>query len=86
MITVNGKVVSKADIKIDPENDEIRFMGEIVSYSKYIYVMLNKPKGVVSATDDKRDTTVIDLLPIITSEREFSPQADSTEIQRDFSS
>lgn len=63
MITVNGKVVSKADIKIDPENDEIRFMGEIVSYSKYIYVMLNKPKGVVSATDDKRDTTVIDLLP-----------------------
>ena len=63
MITVNGKPISKADIKIDPENDEVRFMGEIVSYSKYIYVMLNKPKGVVSATDDKRDTTVVDLLP-----------------------
>ncbi len=62
MISVNGLIVSKADIKIDPENDEIRFMGEIVSYSQYIYIMLNKPKGVVSATEDKRDTTVVDLL------------------------
>lgn len=62
MISVNGSLVSKADIKIDPENDEIRFMGEIVSYRKYIYIMLNKPKGVVSATEDKRDTTVVDLL------------------------
>ena len=63
MISVNGEVIKKADIKIDPENDEIAFQGQPITYRKFIYIMMNKPKGVVSATEDGRDRTVVDLLP-----------------------
>ena len=59
---VNGTVVSKADIHIDENNDEISFDGSPLGYSKYHYYMLNKPQGVVSATTDGRNTTVLDLL------------------------
>ena len=59
---VNGLVVSKADIHVDENSDEISFDGNILSYSKYHYYMLYKPQGVVSATTDGRNTTVLDLL------------------------
>lgn len=62
-ILVNGTAIKKADIHIDPETDEIAFCGRSVSYRKYTYILMNKPDGVVSATDDGRDKTVIDLLP-----------------------
>ena len=62
-VTVNGKAVSSADIHIDPLNDEIAFLGETVVYREHTYIMMNKPDGVVSATEDGRDKTVIDLLP-----------------------
>jgi len=63
VVMVNGKKAEKGDIKIDPENDEIVFKGEKVQYSQFEYYMLNKPAGVVSATEDKNDKTVIDLVP-----------------------
>ncbi len=62
-VLVNGvPAVSGAD-KYDPEHDEITVKGISVSYSKYCYIMMNKPAGVLSATDDIRDKTVLDLLP-----------------------
>lgn len=52
-----------ADMQVDENSDEIIFFGKTVVYRKYSYIMLNKPDGVVSATDDGRDMTVLDLLP-----------------------
>lgn len=59
---VNGTVVKAADTKIDETNDEVTICGRNISYVSYEYYMLNKPAGVVSATEDRRDTTVIDLI------------------------
>ncbi len=60
--TVNGTVVKKADIHIDENNDEISFDGNVLSFSEFHYYMLYKPQGVVSATTDGRNKTVLDLL------------------------
>ena len=62
-ILVNGVVVKKADIHIDPEKDVVTYLGRRIEYRKYTYILMNKPDGVVSATEDGRDKTVIDLLP-----------------------
>ena len=61
-ITVNGSVIKKADIHINPETDIICVNGVAIKYKKYAYIMLNKPQGYVSATDDEREKTVLDLL------------------------
>ncbi len=62
-VRVNGTVPKSADINIDEDNDRISYCGVSVVYRKYTYIMLNKPEGVVSATEDGRDRTVLDLLP-----------------------
>ncbi|MFU0824751.1 pseudouridine synthase [Clostridium sp.] len=62
IVEVNGEVVKSSDVKVDPEKDEIKVSGEEINYRKYIYIMMNKPAGVVSATFDNYDETVIDLL------------------------
>ena len=59
---VNGTVVKAADTKIDETSDEVTISGRNISYVSYEYYMLNKPAGLVSATEDRRDTTVIDLI------------------------
>ena len=61
-ITVNGATVKKADIHINPDTDIICINGVTVKYKKFAYIMLNKPEGYVSATDDEREKTVLDLL------------------------
>ena len=61
-ITVNGRVEKDSSVKIEPEKDVVCLCGKIVEYRKYTYIMMNKPEGVVSATEDG-DVTVIDLLP-----------------------
>lgn len=61
-VTVNGTVVKAADTKIDETCDEVTIGDRNISYVSYEYYMLNKPGGVVSATEDRRDTTVIDLI------------------------
>lgn len=60
-ITVNGVVVTDSSVKIDETADVIAVDGEILSYQKYHYFMLNKPQGYVSSTCDNQDT-VLDLL------------------------
>ena len=62
-ILLNGAVVKKADVHIDPEKDVVTYLGRKIEYRKYTYILMNKPDGVVSATEDGRDKTVIDLLP-----------------------
>ena len=62
-IVVNGTPVRRADVQVDPDRDEIVFCGERVQYKPYRYVLLNKPDGYVSATEDGRDPTVLELLP-----------------------
>lgn len=61
-VQINGKVISDNSIKIDPYDNEIYFDGEIVEYRRYIYIIMNKPKGLVSSTDDPSNRTVIDIL------------------------
>ncbi|MBR5453273.1 MAG: rRNA pseudouridine synthase [Clostridia bacterium] len=61
-ITLDGKPVTRADVHIDPENSTVTLDGERVGYEKYLYIMLDKPAGVLSATEDKRQSTVLDLL------------------------
>ncbi len=62
-VTVNGLRAAKADMKIDPDHDAVLYDGEAVDYREYIYIMLNKPAGYVSATDDPKEITVLELLP-----------------------
>lgn len=62
-VAVNGTVVKKADCKADPETDEIAVEGNPVRVKKYVYYMMNKPAGVLSAARDTRARTVLDLLP-----------------------
>ncbi len=62
-ITVNGVPVKKADVQIDPDKDRVCYCGAPVCYKQYHYVLLNKPDGYVSATEDGRDPTVLELLP-----------------------
>ena len=63
MITVNGAVVKSADMKVDPEKDIITLNGSEISYKKHIYIMMNKPQGVVCSTRDGLSPTVLSLVP-----------------------
>ncbi|MCX7904858.1 MAG: rRNA pseudouridine synthase, partial [Caloramator sp.] len=62
LVEVNGKVVKDSSIHVDPEKDEILVEGEKVFYREFIYLMLNKPKGVITATYDDVEKTVLDLI------------------------
>ncbi|WP_042474507.1 pseudouridine synthase [Bacillus ndiopicus] len=61
-VTVDGVVVKDAAMKVDPNAQHVAIFGERVEYIEYIYLMMNKPPGVISATEDDYDKTVIDLL------------------------
>jgi len=61
-IKVNGVVMRTGKDKVDPSVDEITYKGEVVAYKKHLYLIMNKPQGVISATEDKRHKTVIDLI------------------------
>ena len=62
-VLVNGKVINDPSFKIDSVKDEVFLDGKRVEFNKFVYIMLNKPQGVVSSTDDNRDKTVVDILP-----------------------
>lgn len=61
-VVVDGTPVKDSAEKVDPVNSTIEVKGEKINYRKFIYLMMNKPSGVVSATFDNYDETVIDLL------------------------
>ena len=62
-VSVNGITTKDRGFCIDPETAEIKINGQAVSLEKYVYIMLNKPEGVVSATTDPTEKTVVDLVP-----------------------
>lgn len=63
LVSVNGKTAERPEQKADAEQDEISAAGQPVSVSRYVYLMMNKPQGVLSASQDRRAKTVIDLVP-----------------------
>ncbi len=63
VITVNGSVVRSTSFKADPSTDDIRISNNPFVYKKHIYIMMNKPGGIVSASRDPKEKTVIDIVP-----------------------
>ncbi|WP_339259559.1 pseudouridine synthase [Lysinibacillus sp. FSL K6-3209] len=61
-VSVDGTYVKDAAMHVDPEQQNVVVFGERVVYTEFVYYMMNKPPGVISATEDLRDETVIDLL------------------------
>ena len=62
LISVNGKAINNPGVQVDSESDDIRFNGEKIVYREFVYIMLNKPDGYISATFDKYDPIVLDLI------------------------
>ncbi|MDL4839399.1 pseudouridine synthase [Aquibacillus rhizosphaerae] len=62
VVQKNNEVIKNSNLHVDPVKDEIKIFDEIVEYKENIYIMMNKPPGYVSATEDTRDSTVIELL------------------------
>lgn len=62
MVEVDGRVIKDSGLVVDPEATEVTFDGVPVVYREVVYFMMNKPQGVISATEDGRERTVIDLL------------------------
>ena len=62
LISVNNKIVKDYGLQVDTTKDEIILNGEKVVYKEFIYIMLNKPDGYLSATYDKKDKIVLDLI------------------------
>ena len=61
-VTVDGEVVRDLSAHIDPDKNRVCYLGEAIGYSEFVYIMLNKPAGYVSATDDKSLPFVTELL------------------------
>ncbi len=72
-VTVNGKKEKSAKLQIDEERDEIRFDGQVLEYEEFVYYMMNKPQGVISATEDSKHRTVLDLLDDLARSKEVFP-------------
>ena len=62
-ISANGKIIKDAKTKLDENSAELFFDDKRIYYNKYVYIMMNKPKGVISASNSKDEKTVIDILP-----------------------
>ena len=72
-VTVNGKKEKSAKLQINEETDEICFDGQKLTYEEFVYYMLNKPQGVISATEDPKHKTVLDLLDDLARSKEVFP-------------
>ena len=72
-VKINDELVLKSDIKVNPDIDIIKIDNIVIEIKKHVYLILNKPKGYVSATEDKKDQTVLDLVPEIYKHRNLYP-------------
>ena len=73
LVWVDGRPARSAEEKADPETMEITVKGEPIAYRRYTWIMLNKPAGYLSATEDGKGATVLDLLPQELQRRELFP-------------
>ncbi len=71
--TVNGEVVRDFGTQINTDSDVITYEGTAVGYKEYVYILMNKPKGVLSASNDKSRQTVIDLVPEHLKRQDIAP-------------
>ena len=71
-VQVNGAVCKKGDTQLK-DTDTVAVDGKALCYQQFVYIMLNKPEGVVSASADKRDTTVVDLVGDAYPRRQLFP-------------
>lgn len=60
---VNGETVRDSAFRVNAESDKVVFAGDTVGYKEFVYIVMNKPAGVLSASNDKRRKTVVDLVP-----------------------
>ncbi len=72
-VTVNGKKEKSAKLQINEEGDEICFDGQVLEYEEFVYYMMTKPQGVISATEDPKHRTVLDLLDDLARTKEVFP-------------
>ena len=72
-VTVNGKKEKSAKLQINEDRDKICFDGQKLEYEEFVYYMINKPKGVISATEDPKHRTVLDLLDDLARSKEVFP-------------
>ena len=61
-ILINDKLIKSPDYKVDERNDQVILDGKRLVYQKYVYIMMNKPKDTISATEDAIEKTVVDIL------------------------
>ena len=61
-VVVNGEAIKKPEYKVDAEQDQVEFDHKLIQFEQFHYLMLHKPQGVVSATKDHHDQTVLDLI------------------------
>lgn len=73
VVAVNGEVVKKSDFKADTQEDRISVDGRILNVKEFVYYMMNKPAGILSAARDARARTVVDLLPADMQRRGLFP-------------
>ena len=72
-VTVNGKKEKSAKLQINEDTDEICFDGQKLEYEEFVYYMMNKPQGVISATEDPKHKTVLDLMDDYARAKEVFP-------------
>ena len=72
-VTVNGKKEKSAKLQINEDTDKIYFDGQKLDYEEFVYYMMNKPQGVISATEDPKHKTVLDLLDDYARAKEVFP-------------
>lgn len=71
LVTVNGVPASKPELKVDPDKDEIVCRGNSICFQQYRYFMLHKPAGYLSATEDRHQPVVLDLIKEVKKEELF---------------
>ncbi len=72
-VCVNGKVEKNYDYKINTDFDMVTLDGKSINYSQHIYILINKPSGVLTATEDKNQYTVLDLIPKNLKRKKLAP-------------
>lgn len=73
LVSVNDKIISSSKENVDEENDIVKYRDEIIKYKKFRYYILNKKRGYITAVDDPKDKTVMDLLPEWVIKKDLAP-------------
>ena len=73
LVSVNDKIISSPKENVDEEKDIVKYKDEIIKYKKFRYYILNKKSGYITAVDDPRDKTVMDLLPEWVIKKDLAP-------------